>query len=98
MIFIVWIAFILLQRESDIKVCENKDFCNIVMPFEDTKILEFSQYQKTDKALFIILADLEYLIEKINECKNKPENSSTATLGKLIHQVFQCLQYHHLKA
>ena len=68
------------------------------MPFEDNKILEFSQYQKTDKALFIILADLEYLIEKINECKNKPENSSTATLGKLIHQVFQCLQYHHLKA
>ena len=68
------------------------------MLFEDTKILEFSQYQKTDKALFIILADLEYLIEKINECKNKPENSSTAALGKLIHQVFQCLQYHHLKA
>ena len=98
MIFIVWTAFVAKQRESDIKVCENKDFCNIVMPFEDTKILEFSQYQKTDKALFIILGDLEYLIEKINECKTKPGNSSTATLGKLIHQDFQCLQYHHLKA
>ena len=35
------------------KVCENKDFCN-VMPFEDTKVSEFNQYQKSDKAPFII--------------------------------------------
>ena len=26
------------------KVCENKDFCNMVVPSEDTKILEFIQY------------------------------------------------------
>ena len=44
------------------------------MPCEDTKILEFSQYQKSDKAPFIIYADLEYLIEKIDACKNNPEN------------------------
>ena len=25
---------------------DNKDFCNVIMPFEDTKILEFNQYQK----------------------------------------------------
>ena len=31
-------------------VCENRDFCNIVMPSEDTKILEYNQYQKPDKA------------------------------------------------
>ena len=24
--------------------CESKDFCNIIMPYEDTKILEFDQY------------------------------------------------------
>ena len=30
--------------ESHKKVCENKDFCNAVMPFENTKILEFNQY------------------------------------------------------
>ena len=29
------------------------------MPSEDTKILEFNQYQKYDKAPFIICADLE---------------------------------------
>ena len=31
------------------RVCENKDFCNTEMPPEDTKILEFNQYQKSDK-------------------------------------------------
>ena len=34
------------------------------MPSEDTKILEFDQYQKSDKAPFIISADFERLIEK----------------------------------
>ena len=28
------------------------------MPSEDTKILEFNEYRKSDKALFIIYADL----------------------------------------
>ena len=45
-------------------VCENKDFCNVIMASEDTKILELSQYQKSDKVPFIIYAYLEYVIEK----------------------------------
>ena len=49
------------KLESYKKVSENKDFCNVVMPFEDTKILEFNQYHKSDKARFIIYADLECL-------------------------------------
>ena len=56
------------------KVCENKDFCNVVMPSEDSKILEFNQYQKSDKEPFIIYAYLEFLIEKIDRCKSNPEN------------------------
>ena len=48
------------------KVCESKDFWNVIMPSEDTKILEFNKYQKPDKATFIIYADLECLIEKID--------------------------------
>ena len=32
-----------------IKACENKYFCNFVMPSEDTKILEFIQYRKSGK-------------------------------------------------
>ena len=44
------------------------------MPSKDTKILEFNQYQKYDKAPFIIYVDLQYIIEKIDGCKNNPEN------------------------
>ena len=32
------------------------------MPSEDTKVLEFNQYQKSDKAPFIIYADLQCVI------------------------------------
>ena len=59
------------------KFCQNKDFCNIIMPSEDTKVLEFNQYKKSDKAPFIIYADLESLIENYDGCKNNPEKSST---------------------
>ena len=40
------------------KVCKNKDFCNVIMPFEITKILQFNQYQISNKDSFIIYADL----------------------------------------
>ena len=45
------------------------------MPSEDTKILEFNQYKKPDKAV-IIYADLECLIEQIDGWTNNPENLS----------------------
>ena len=36
---------------------------------EDTKKLEFNQYQKYDKASFIIYADLEHIIERLMDVK-----------------------------
>ena len=44
------------------------------MPSEETKILEFNQYQKSDKAPFLIYADLECIIEMVDGCKNNPKN------------------------
>ena len=38
--------------------------CGIAMPSESTKILEFNQYRK-----YIICADLESLIKRIDGCK-----------------------------
>ena len=77
-IFIIWIALIPLKQKTnlnDIKILfENKDFCNVIMVSEHTKILEFNQCQKSDKAQFIIHADLECIIEKTDGCKNSPEN------------------------
>ena len=51
-------------------VSQNKDFSNVVMPPEDTRILEFNQFQKSDKASFIIYPVPECLIEKIDGCEN----------------------------
>ena len=58
------------------------------MPSEDTKTVEFNQYQKYDKGLFIIYADLEWIIEKTDECKNNPENSSTTKVSEHIPSGF----------
>ena len=60
------------------------------MSSEDTKILEFNQYQKPDEASFIIHVDLECIIEKIDGCgcKNNPENSYTTKVSKHIPSGF----------
>ena len=54
------------KLESHKKACENKIFCSVVIPSEDTNILEFNQYQISDKTSSIIYADLQSLIKKIN--------------------------------
>ena len=50
------------KRESHKKVCENKNFCKAVMPSQNTKILGFNQYHKSDNAPLIIYADHECFI------------------------------------
>ena len=57
------------KLESRKNLLENKDLCNILMPSEDTKILEFNQNQEFDKPPFTIYADLECLIEKTDGSK-----------------------------
>ena len=57
------------------KACKNKGFCNVIVPSEDTKILESDQYQKSSKETFIIYADLECLIENTDGCKKNRKNS-----------------------
>ena len=58
------------------------------MSSKDTKILEFSQNQKSDKAPFIIYAELECIIEKIDGWRNNPENSSAIKISKHIPSGF----------
>ena len=52
------------------------------MTSEYTMILEFNQYQKPYKELFVAFVDLECLIEKINGCKNNSETTFTTIIGK----------------
>ena len=44
------------------------------MPHKD-KILKFNHGEKSWKALFMIYADLECLLEKMHSCQNGPEKS-----------------------
>ena len=63
-------------------------FCNIMMPSEDTKILDFNQYQISGKASLIIYAYLECLKEKNDWCKNNLEKLSTTKVGEHISTDF----------
>ena len=68
----------LFRRKSKLefhkKVCENKDLCNVIITSENNKALEFNKYQKSDKTQSIIYGDVKSLAEKIDVCKNNPEN------------------------
>ena len=52
------------------------------MPNEDNKIIKYNQEVKSIKSPFIIYADLECLLEKMNTCYNNPEESSTTKINK----------------
>ena len=52
------------------------------MPEEDNKILKYDKGEKSMKVPFIIYADLESLLEKMNTCHNSPEKSSTTRINK----------------
>ena len=66
------------------KVCKNKNCRGIVTPSEKENILEFNQHMKSDKMPYIIFADIESLIRKIDGCANNPENPSTTKIGEHI--------------
>ena len=67
-ICIVWIAFIPLEQKTNLNRIKDYvkikifEIFNIIIPSEDTNILEFNQYQKSDKAPLIVYADLECII------------------------------------
>ena len=66
------------------KVCQNHDYCYVEMPEEYNKILKYNEGDKSMKSPFIIYADLECLLEKMNTCHNNPEKSSTSKINKHI--------------
>ena len=64
------------------KICENHEYCHIEMPTKGSNIIKYNQGGKSLKLSFIIYADLECLLEKINTCYNNPEESSTRKINK----------------
>ena len=47
------------------------------MPNEDNQILKYNHGEKSLKALLMIYADLECLLEKMHSCQNNPEKFYT---------------------
>ena len=64
------------------RICRNHDFCYVKMPDENNKILKYNPGEKSLKHPFIIYADLECLLEKIDTCHNNPEKSYTEKKAK----------------
>ena len=62
----------------------------------DTKTLEFSQYQKSDKTPSIVLEDLESLIEKLLNVKLIPKNHLQQSYVNIFPVDIQCLRYRRL--
>ena len=54
------------------RVCNNHDYCHIDMPEEHGKI-KYLPGEKSLKAPFIIFADLECLLKKLQYCQNNPK-------------------------
>ena len=59
------------------RICEDHDFCHVKMPDEDNNILEYVLGKKSLRVPFIIYAELECLLKKIDTCSNNPEKSYT---------------------
>ena len=77
-------------------VCKNHNYCYIETPKENDKILKYNYGEKSIKVSFVIYADLECLLEKIDTYQNHPQKSSTTKKNKLLASVFSFLHIVHL--
>ena len=67
---------ILNKLKEHERVCNNHNYCRIDLPEEHEKI-EYLPGEKSLKGPFIIHADLECLLQKVQSYQNNPENSYT---------------------
>ena len=70
------------KLEEHKNICENHDYCHVEMPTKDNNIIKYNQGEKSIKLPFIIYADLEYLLEKMDTCYNNPKESSATEINK----------------
>ena len=59
------------------RICRNHDFCHMIMPKENNKILKYNPGEKSLKVPFIIYADLECILRKMSACQVNPTKSYT---------------------
>ena len=66
------------------KICENHEYCNIETPSPNNNIIKYNQGDKSLELPFIIYADLECLLKKVDTCYNNPDLSSTTKINQHI--------------
>ena len=54
-------------------LCKNCDYCYTEMPKENDKILKYNHVEKSMKVPFVIYADLDILLEKLDTYRNNPK-------------------------
>ena len=59
------------------QLCEDNDFCNLKLPNDDNKYISSTPGKNTLKTPFIIYADLECLLFKMDSCEKTPTTSYT---------------------
>ena len=64
------------------RLCSKNDYCHVKMPKEDNKITKYNHGEKSLKAPFITIADLECILPKTSSCQNNPEKSYTERKAK----------------
>ena len=69
------------------------DYCYVEMPERDNKILKYNYGEKSMKVPFIIYADLESLVEKMNTCYNNLEKSSITKINNQIPSGYSLFTY-----
>ena len=67
--------------EKHMKICKDKDYCYVEMPEKDT-FIKYHHGVKSMGASFIIYADLESLLKKMDVCINDSDKSSTTKINK----------------
>ena len=70
------------------RICKYHDFCHPKMPDEDNKVLKYVLGEKSLRVSFIIYADFECLLLKINTGQNNLEKK--ATEKKATHRPSGC--------
>ena len=66
------------RLEAHKKICENHDYCNVEMTTKDNNTIKYKQEEKSINLPFVVYADLECLLEKMNN----PKESSTTEINK----------------
>ena len=65
-----------------VNVCKDHGYCYLEIPKKDNNILKYNYGEKSMKVPFIVYADIESLLEKINTCHNNRKKSSTTRKNK----------------